>query len=330
MHRDFHYYLIYAIAVKAGISPSNAKILAYASQFVDDNNEHQFIRLDPGRRSSRGTRLYGRTRDVVVTFPPVVYVEDESFRTIMTQSFSINSFDPLAQRYVYLPFHFLPGVRPVTLGGRANRYATVANSGIAKRVLEEALANRNLYRIGIALHTYADTWSHQNFSAFGESWNSLGRILRPNIGHADASHDPDKIDNEWRDRRLPTQDVDNRQRAMDAIQAIYQALAKFAGTAQSWSNVEATFHSLVYDIKTPETREREINEKFGSGSLLYEKDEWTRDLIRRDRHGRYIITKSKAEFRQTHWYRFQGAAKKHFASAFAALNSIWSANQRIG
>ena len=36
MQRDFHFYTIYVLARRAGFSPQEAEIVAYASQFTDD------------------------------------------------------------------------------------------------------------------------------------------------------------------------------------------------------------------------------------------------------------------------------------------------------
>jgi hypothetical protein len=41
MEKDFHFYLIYALAETAGFADDEAFTVAYASQFVDDNNEKQ-------------------------------------------------------------------------------------------------------------------------------------------------------------------------------------------------------------------------------------------------------------------------------------------------
>ena len=45
MEKDFHYYVTYALANKAGFSNDDSYIIAYASQYVDDNNESQMIRI---------------------------------------------------------------------------------------------------------------------------------------------------------------------------------------------------------------------------------------------------------------------------------------------
>jgi len=71
------------------------------------------------------------------------------------------------------------------------------DSANARAVLKKALDSDNPCRLGIALHSYADTWSHQNFSGLQEPWNSvypwynIFKSIAPNIGHAEAGHLPD-------------------------------------------------------------------------------------------------------------------------------------------
>jgi len=38
MDIEFHYYMTYLTATRAGVTPADAEVLAYASQYVDENN----------------------------------------------------------------------------------------------------------------------------------------------------------------------------------------------------------------------------------------------------------------------------------------------------
>ena len=38
MNNEFHYYITYLIAARAGLSPGEAFTVAYSSQYVDDND----------------------------------------------------------------------------------------------------------------------------------------------------------------------------------------------------------------------------------------------------------------------------------------------------
>jgi hypothetical protein len=83
--------------------------------------------------------------------------------------------------------------------GQANPLSITPNSLNAQSILSNALAGNNPYLIGIAAHTCADTWSHQNFTGMREDWNAVYpwydvfKSIVPNIGHAEAGHSPDVI-----------------------------------------------------------------------------------------------------------------------------------------
>ncbi len=46
MQKDFHYDIIYALAKAAGYTDSEANIIAYASQYVDDNTDREYSAFD--------------------------------------------------------------------------------------------------------------------------------------------------------------------------------------------------------------------------------------------------------------------------------------------
>ena len=154
MEKDFHYYLIYAMAKITKLN--NPDIVAYASQFVDDNNEGQFS-----------------VNEEEINFPQRLKTNGGYYYPIMTQSLSPISLDPYVQKYVYVPFHFLPGDNNVKIKGAGNPLSVTPNSANARAILSKTLDSDNPYLIGIALHTFADTWSHQNFTGLREEWNSV-------------------------------------------------------------------------------------------------------------------------------------------------------------
>jgi hypothetical protein len=86
MEKDFHYYVTYALANKAGFSNDDSYIIAYASQYVDDNNEHQYPR-----------------KDGLPQFPFGIKYNGGFFRPIMTQSMSVKSLVYEIQKFVYVP-----------------------------------------------------------------------------------------------------------------------------------------------------------------------------------------------------------------------------------
>ena len=88
----------------------------------------------------------------------------------------------------------------------------------------------NFAEIGVLLHTYADTWSHEGFTAWHTSVaNRRTGSWRPNIGHADThegGHEPDR----------PYNDVD---KALEAALVIYELIPnRSSGTALSRAAIE--------------------------------------------------------------------------------------------
>ncbi|MCX7027594.1 MAG: hypothetical protein NT061_08955 [Spirochaetes bacterium] len=104
-----------------------------------------------------------------------------------------------------------------------------ADSPLAREILIAALRTGSLFRMGIALHAYADTWAHQDFSADQEEQNSLGRGGLPPVGHLQALGNPDDPRGSWVDPRLKDAfcAVDNAVRCAAAAIRIYRFLRTF-------------------------------------------------------------------------------------------------------
>jgi hypothetical protein len=307
MEKDFHYFLIYSLAKITGYK--DADVLAYASQFVDDNNEGQFS-IDEEETS----------------FPEKIKSDEGYYYPIMTQSLSPKSLDIYVQKYVYLPFHFLPGDDTVEIKGTKNRLNTTPNSNNAQRLAAVALQSDNPYQIGIALHTYADTWSHQNFTGLCEDWNALYpwynifKSLVPNIGHAEAGHAPDVISETWTDYRL-NKKINNEERAFEATEKIYALLRGKSQSGPMWSEVQDSYQQIIC---TPDYDQRiEAISAFLKDRNLgkippYSKDVWIDAAL--DRKGDDIVM--KRGFTETNWYKFHQAAKLHFAHVADLVKDI--------
>lgn len=296
MEKDFHYHLTYAAARLAGLP--EPQTIAYASQFVDDNNEGQFS-------------IDGND----VLFPEQLQSGGGHYYPVMTQSLSPKSLNLYVQRYVYIPFHFLPGDNTAEIDGKRNPLCTTPNSANAKIILKRALRSANPYQTGIALHTFADTWSHQNFTGLNEGWNSvypwynIFKSIAPNIGHAEAGHSPDVVCESWTDHRLKGngRKIDNRQRALDALKAMYEALRKFTGRGPAWDEVRGEFRKII-EIESYDERIRQTSDLAG-GTPVYSQNDWIGKALAQDGPEAVI----KPGFENTDWYRFHQAAKTHLA-----------------
>lgn len=200
MNLEFHYYTTVFLSLKAGFSRPDALLLGQACQTVDTNVLGLKIRTDRGPLDIIPTQNYGY-------------------------------WDRDTPRDVYLPFHFLPGGpdQPTNrTDGKTNPFSVYPNNPLAKNLLVTALKTRNLYRVGIALHTFADSWAHQNFTGLNESWNALdARSLAPAVGHAQAGRSPDLWTEVWTDSRLKNKVVINFDRFAEAFRKIYRYLCIF-------------------------------------------------------------------------------------------------------
>lgn len=309
MEKDFHFYVTYALAERAGFDPGTAHTMAYASQYVDDNNEGQYPKKDGPSQ-----------------FPAAIRVRDGLFRPVMTQSLSVKSLVYEIQKFVYVPFHFLPGDNNRPIKGRYNRYSTTPGSENATAVMREALGSGDPYRVGIALHTFADTWSHQNFTGYEEDWNAVFswrnpfRALAPNIGHADVGHLPDEISTVWNDYRFekPYRRRENQKIALEACKRIFQELRRATGSGTYWTHVRADFARIIR-ARDYDERVEAVRDYVGRPDLRYEKDAWVEEAV----HGRENeVLEAADRFEETHWYRFQMAAREHLALVMNLLKRL--------
>jgi len=307
MEKDFHFYLIEAIVKLTEFD--HPDIIAYSSQFVDDNNEGQFS-ID-GQES---------------LFPEKIKSGGGNYYPLMTQSLSPKSLDPYVQKYVYVPFHFLPGDNTVEIKGEKNSLSTTPNSKNGIALLRAAFDSGNPYRIGIALHTFADTWSHQNFTGLQESWNSVYpwynvfKSIVPNIGHAEAGHSPDVISEDWTDHRLGKK-ISNTKRAFDATAEIYKAMRKRSGKGPVWKDIKKDFRKII-NASGYDDRKVKINDLLVDNGLRnsqkYVKDNWIDEALEKKKT-KVVMS---AGFEDTHWFQFHQAAKAHFAFVMHLIRRI--------
>lgn len=151
------------------------------------------------------------------------------------------------QKKVYFPFHFIP---PKPVEAEGDTYITEANSKFANDIFASAAAEEDqdlrIYRMGVALHSLADTWAHQGFSGIEESvndvealylmkpsgwdhlfWENLFLDIMPHIGHGQAGKFPDESHLTWKyTRGSDNSEVmhQNNQEFMLAAKKIFELL----------------------------------------------------------------------------------------------------------
>lgn len=149
MQIDMHYYGVYAMARAAGINRNTAKIIATASQFVDDNAEKDNIQFRDGARLDSEATAH--------------------------HALNYKNIDLEDQRKIWVPFHFLPGNEGKTY---TERLVCRKDSEIAREMLQHMLVlsvNRSyaVPLMGIVAHVYADTFAHYGFSGISSRRNKI-------------------------------------------------------------------------------------------------------------------------------------------------------------
>jgi hypothetical protein len=151
MQIDMHYYGVYALCRLAGITSSHAQTIAHASQFVDDKVQ--------------GDNLIFRMFQKAL--PPVM----TSHKPIDFQNALYED-----QWKVWAAFHFLPG-NDAPHDRFEEKMICRRNSELAKLVMNTAIdachCEDDLYAVGIAAHSFADTFAHYGFIGISTKWNRV-------------------------------------------------------------------------------------------------------------------------------------------------------------
>lgn len=331
MDIEFHYYMTYLIAARAGFAAPQAELIAYASQYVDNNDTLFAVDVDKA----------------------------SCFRNYISQTMNITKPKSKLLR-IYPLFHFIPGdVHAETAlrkDGKLHWLNTTPNSENANAILDAALASGDLYRIGVAAHSYVDTWAHQNFVGYYDSFNSMTgplKLCSPNIGHADAGHKPDWPALVWTDERMVQPEIDNRARFIDAAIHLLAKLARHADPAVTGAEIALRQDGLSKDldwaIGQPDDTNRDrkariarylelsARPEYGGVALpVYDGELWLTVAVNQKVRGLKDTRKALiAEFnplpdiftwrnpgayQQTDWFRFQQAVIDHQNQAWTILS----------
>jgi len=313
MDIEFHYYMTYIIARRAGFSPNDSSVIAYSSQYTDDNTEHLYISQDT----------------------------PDAYESYISQTVNILKPEKELMR-IYPVFDFLPGSLTEIAGDSARRsdgklhlMNTIPNSLSAQQVLAEALGLHDLYRIGIATHTFSDTFAHQNFVGADDGFNNMAGLLEkliPSVGHADAKHSPDVPNELWKDKRLvPSHaSIDNKPRFLDAAGCLFDLYRGRSVDDDARSSLLTDLGNAIGDSASTKTQ-RVGNYKalIGAEFTKYDEDTWFKDAVgftTADTSGggdtvpgtetRWIW---KDNYRESHWFKFQEAVKAHQAYVLTSI-----------
>jgi len=321
MEREFHYYMTYIISLRAGFKVDDAYTIAYSSQYTDDNDYAYEIVDD--------------------NFP---------YKNYISQTMDITKpKEDLLRIHPY--FHFFPGNKKEIVNhsyprkdGKLHLLNTIPNNINAKRLFKKSLKSGDFYKIGIATHTYADTFCHQNFLGFKESFNDMKGFLEsiiPSVGHADAQHQPDIPGLVWFDDRHVSShtEVRNKERILDAAGNIFQF---YCEQCTKQSDVDKNKEKLVSELgeaigEISENDKREEERKKNYIDILksiakdafrdYDEDEWFNEAItyRREDVGtaeERIVYLWKEGFKDSNWFKFQKAVEFNQSLAESILTPL--------
>lgn len=331
MNIEFHYYITFILCRKAGFDPDESYKIAYSSQYTDDNDSHKFVNFKGGG----------------------------GFISKISQTMDVSKPDD-KHKSIYPYFHFIPGgvdakeacrfkkeLKEICKNnsnfkcGDPSCLLTVPNSKNAEDIFNEALNTEDdkllLFRLGIAIHAYADTWSHQNFVGYENKLNSANtNLIELKLCHANFKHDPDEINHKWRDERLDIDHkIDNNERFLQAAKEIFLRLYMFKNpTASAIQAVEkykeielekklksAIVQPVFKSLFRKNTRlnaYRDICPELKLKKYNYKKNEWFKNAVKQEK-GLWGLPEinvfdkySEAEnFRDSNWYKFQKAVEKH-------------------
>ena len=154
MQEDMHYYGTYAMARAAGLKVKDAKIIAYAAQYVDDSTANKSEVHEDGGMFE--TTASAHTNSEVIKNAAADHTE---------------------QRSVWVPFHFLPGNEGDTFSEKlACGKDSVLAQEMVKNHIRHAVSVKDEYGLtlmGVMAHVYADTFAHYGFSGVSSRNNEV-------------------------------------------------------------------------------------------------------------------------------------------------------------
>ena len=285
MDIEFHYYMTYLIAARAGYPPKEAETIAHSCQMVDDNTSCH----DIGTGSKHYQNYISQTSNIL---KPALTL----FR-------------------IYFQFHFIPGdpeLASPRQDGMSSLLNTTPGSRNARAIMEQSLAENDLYLTGIASHAFADTWAHQNFIGYRSPFNSFKgmlKLLTPNVGHADAIHQPDEPNLTWTDVRLMEPKIKNPDRFLDAAEALFRVL--YAKRHPKNTDADSEVSALRKDLKRIITADKKKSERIKEYCSLAEKPAYGGQPLPRYQEDAWLdaAEDSPKNYRDTDWYRFQEKIK---------------------
>jgi len=324
MNREFHYYMTGIIARAAGFREAEARTIATAAEYVDENDVAFIIHDRAG---------------------------GPSYECYISQTMNILKPKHTLMR-IYPVFHFVPGDpgcdSACRCDGKMHLLNTTPGNEIAMELLNRAFTapeGMRYHRIGVASHAFADTWAHQNFVGWYDVFNDVGLDPKPNIGHADAEHHPDWFAHRWDDVRLVKGEIDNTERFLDAAESLFREYRRYLRGKRrrvktTWKTLRETFLTIAGPSRSGSYNVNEEARLDGYRAEVpwlgdFSEDDWLFSAIETEVHGLpdtkkglfspFTVLKDRhfwrtdVEKEKTDWFRFQEAAKAHQRDAMELM-----------
>ena len=179
MDINFHYFAVKSVARAAGYDEEKAQRIAEFSQFMDDYNWHDYFHagnIPDYIKSGELDIIFNETLKII---HPVT----TGFSDLLSMATLIL---PKSQKYMISPFHIIPRDRQSM--DRKDHRAVPAElndgsyiSSMLQELKNDIVSGKvdesdKLMRMGMLLHTFADTYAHQLFTGYAEEVNSVELI----------------------------------------------------------------------------------------------------------------------------------------------------------
>ncbi|MDR3013649.1 MAG: hypothetical protein LBU70_10670 [Chitinispirillales bacterium] len=193
MDINFHYFAVKTIAKEAGFDEAEAQQVATYSQYVDDFNWIRYIdckNIPDYIKDDSACDLY-------VSSPLTLNLNFNPLTTGFGTASMVFLLLERSQKFTVSPFHFVPTEITDNLKEKRTVPAEVGDGSFIGNMLIDAREKLSsgkedrkisLMRIGMMLHTFADTYAHQLFSGYNSWVNDIKIVsVTDNINNTDVT-----------------------------------------------------------------------------------------------------------------------------------------------
>lgn len=189
----FHYFAVKTVARAAGYREEQAQRIATYSQLMDDYDWQGYVRAEnmPEYLKRDGADVV--FNEALKIISPVA----TGFPSVLDMASLIL---PRSQKLIVSPFHFIPqdlqhvtngDLRTVPAKLHDGSYIASMLDRLGKDMAKESISESDaLMKMGMLLHTFADTYAHQLFTGYNNRTNSVKLVsAKDNITQADATQE---------------------------------------------------------------------------------------------------------------------------------------------